>query len=37
MEKPDFNYIIEQISVLNKNLPNIVNKLNYIDLNLEPS
>jgi hypothetical protein len=37
MEKPDFNFIIDQISVLNKNLPIIVNKLNFVDLNLEIS
>jgi hypothetical protein len=37
MEKPDFNFIIEQISVLNKNLPIIVNQLNFVDLNLEIS
>ena len=37
MEKPDFNYIIDQISVLNKNLSIIVNKLNFVDLNLEIS
>ena len=37
MEKPDFNFIIEEINVLKKNLPTVVNKLNYVDLNLEPS
>jgi hypothetical protein len=37
MDKPDFNFIIDQINVLNKNLPMIVNKLNFVDLNLEIS
>lgn len=32
IEKPEFDYVIDQINVLNKNKDNIVNKLEFIDL-----
>ena len=32
IEKPDFDYIIDQMNVLNKNKDDIVNKLEFIDL-----
>lgn len=32
IEKPDFNYVIDQINVLNKNKDDIINKLEFVDL-----
>ncbi len=32
IEKPDFDYVIDQMNVLEKNKNNIVNKLDFIDL-----
>jgi hypothetical protein len=34
IEKPEFNTIIEQLIVLKKNIQTIVNKLQFVDLNL---
>jgi hypothetical protein len=32
IDKPDFNYIIDQLQVVEKNKENIINKLSFIDL-----
>ncbi len=32
MEKPDFNFVIDQMQVLQKNKSNIINRIEYIDL-----
>ena len=37
IEKPEFNIIIDQLVVLKKNISMIVNKLQFIDLNLVPN
>lgn len=36
MEKPNFDYIIDQMNVLEKNKNSIVNKLEFIDLKFSP-
>lgn len=36
IEKPNFDYIIDQMNVLEKNKNNIVNKLEFIDLKFSP-
>ena len=37
MEKPSFDYIIDQIQVVNKNTNFIINKVGYIDLKFTPA
>lgn len=32
IEKPDFNFVIDQLNILDKNKDDIVNKMDYIDL-----
>lgn len=36
IEKPDFDYVIDQMNVLEKNKNDIVNKLEFIDLKFSP-
>ena len=37
IEKPEFNIVIDQLHVLKKNISIIVNKLQFVDLNLVPN